>query len=233
MPLGAPAARRRSRFGPTNPRPVPSARLSRRMRPRNGVSCAFEDPDRSAFLATAFWRSDISAYVFPLEATVASSADRGSVLEMASLRCRTSTLMIPDHTRHILFTQAGRRLQLLVRDGTVGKPTRLLTEAFVEPTTLGHRILLLRRLSSLVSRKTLERALYAPDPRSRRLGLIVQALDGRLAAASYREIAIALFGARRVNADWSDPRNHLLDRVRRAVRRGKFLMRGGYLDFLR
>ena len=58
-------------------------------------------------------------------------------------------------------------------------------------------------------------------------------LDGSLAGASHRNIAIALFGPERVEADWNDPGENLRDRVRRAVKRGRDLMNGGYLKFLR
>ncbi|WP_342586884.1 DUF2285 domain-containing protein [Mesorhizobium sophorae] len=55
---------------------------------------------------------------------------------------------------------------------------------------------------------------------------------GSLAGASHREIAEALIGKGRVHADWNDPRDHLRDRIRRAVSRGRALMNGGYRDFL-
>ncbi|WP_352578007.1 DUF2285 domain-containing protein [Mesorhizobium sp. M0019] len=42
----------------------------------------------------------------------------------------------------------------------------------------------------------------------------------------------ALIGPRRVHADWSDPHDHLRDRIRRAVSRGRALMNGGYLNSL-
>ncbi|WP_245463681.1 MULTISPECIES: DUF2285 domain-containing protein [unclassified Mesorhizobium] len=38
-------------------------------------------------------------------------------------------------------------------------------------------------------------------------------------------------GEPRVQADWNDPRDHLRDRVRRAIRRGHKLMNGGYREF--
>ncbi|MER8383118.1 DUF2285 domain-containing protein [Mesorhizobium sp. M1399] len=62
--------------------------------------------------------------------------------------------------------------------------------------------------------------------------LCSRALDGSLAGASHREIAEALIGQRLVHSDWNDPRDHLHDRMRRAVSRGRALMNGGYLDFL-
>ncbi|WP_134481724.1 DUF2285 domain-containing protein, partial [Pseudomonas aeruginosa] len=55
----------------------------------------------------------------------------------------------------------------------------------------------------------------------------LQALDATLAGASLREVAEGLFGADAVVADWHKD-SALRARVRRLVRRGDALMRGGY-----
>ncbi|EMB2824934.1 DUF2285 domain-containing protein [Pseudomonas aeruginosa] len=55
----------------------------------------------------------------------------------------------------------------------------------------------------------------------------LQALDATLAGASLREVAGGLFGADAVAADWHAD-GDLRARVRRLVRRGDALMRGGY-----
>ncbi|MBH1755644.1 hypothetical protein CEE60_17225 [Stenotrophomonas maltophilia] len=55
----------------------------------------------------------------------------------------------------------------------------------------------------------------------------LQALDATLAGASLREVAEGLFGADVVAADWHTD-SALRARVRRLVRRGEALMRGGY-----
>src|SRR5665213_671439 len=59
----------------------------------------------------------------------------------------------------------------------------------------------------------------------------LQALDGVHAGASHREIACALFGVSRVTKDWQ-PDGHLRAQVRFLIRRGRTLMRGGYLALL-
>jgi hypothetical protein len=55
----------------------------------------------------------------------------------------------------------------------------------------------------------------------------LQALDATLAGASLREVAEGLFGTDIVVADWHKD-SALRARVRRLVRRGEALMRGGY-----
>jgi hypothetical protein len=65
-----------------------------------------------------------------------------------------------------------------------------------------------------------------------RLVLMLRALDGHLAAASYREIAEVLFGTRRLEREsWKT--SSLRDRTIRLVKGGIALMRDGYRKLLR
>ena len=60
----------------------------------------------------------------------------------------------------------------------------------------------------------------------------LQALDATLAGASLREVGKVLFGAEVVAEDWHAD-SALRARVRRLVRRGERMMRGGYRHFAR
>ncbi|WP_245319602.1 DUF2285 domain-containing protein [Mesorhizobium temperatum] len=95
-----------------------------------------------------------------------------------------------------------------------------------------HRLWALECLNALSLGQQLPARLFPPEKRGPRLTFVLRALDGSLAGASHRELAEALIGQRRVHADWRDPRDHLRDRIRRAVSRGRALMNGGYRDFL-
>ena len=65
-----------------------------------------------------------------------------------------------------------------------------------------------------------------------RLMLMLRALDGHLTDASYREIAQALFGARRLEHEpWKT--SSLRDMTIRLVRGGRALMQAGYRKLLR
>jgi hypothetical protein len=66
-----------------------------------------------------------------------------------------------------------------------------------------------------------------PAPTALRELHTVQALDAALAGASLRDTAVDLFGAAAVAAGWYAD-GGLRSRVRRLVRRGQSLMRGGY-----
>lgn len=68
--------------------------------------------------------------------------------------------------------------------------------------------------------------------RRRRLRLMMQAVDGRSHGASYREIAIAIYGHHRVAAEpWKT--SSLRDAVIGLVEGGNAMIAGGYLDLLR
>lgn len=70
------------------------------------------------------------------------------------------------------------------------------------------------------------------QPREVRLARTLQALDGWLAGASYREIAAAVFGERRVREDWGKG-SSLRDATILLVKSGRALMEGGYRTLLK
>jgi hypothetical protein len=142
-------------------------------------------------------------------------------------------LLMPDGAQHLLFQDAGRSLQLAVAGASLFGPVRLLTDAVLSPENTAARLTALACLNHLRVSGKLPARYFPAEPRGRRLRFVLRALDGWLAGATHREIAVALFGRTRVDGDWADPRDHLRDGVRRAVRRGRALMSGGYLQLLR
>jgi len=67
----------------------------------------------------------------------------------------------------------------------------------------------------------------------RRRKLILRALDAHLEGATYREIAVGLFGSKRVPCGDGWRTHYLRSRTIRLVRDGLQRMRGGYLRLLR
>ena len=67
----------------------------------------------------------------------------------------------------------------------------------------------------------------------RRRKLILRALDAHLAGYAYREIAVGLFGRKRVPSASEWRVHHLRSRMIRLVQDGLARMRGGYLRLLR
>lgn len=58
------------------------------------------------------------------------------------------------------------------------------------------------------------------------------ALDESMAGKTYRQIAITIFGEKKVAEEWQGPSQFLKDRTRRLVAKGTELMKGGYRDLL-
>jgi hypothetical protein len=54
------------------------------------------------------------------------------------------------------------------------------------------------------------------------------ALDESLNGKAYRQIAITIFGEKKVAEEWQRPSQFLKDRTRRLVAKGTELMKGGY-----
>ncbi len=69
-------------------------------------------------------------------------------------------------------------------------------------------------------------------PQARQWRTYLIALDGASSGASYRDIALRLYGEPAVKRQWRDPSRRMKDTVRYAVRRGRNLMEGGYHQML-
>ncbi|RWQ17652.1 DUF2285 domain-containing protein [Mesorhizobium sp.] len=196
---------------------------------RAGAFCFADSVARDP---AVFWCPRRCPYVLPVVAEKVSSSSPAPPFDLAALPCRATVLLSGDGRQHVLLRHADRHLQLAVSGAKVIQPLRLHIDAIWPAGQLKHRLWALECLNSLRARGRLPKTLFPPDARGRRLRVILQALDGSLAGASQREIAEALIGELRVQADWKDPRDHLRDRIRRAIRRGHSLMNGGYENFL-
>lgn len=76
-------------------------------------------------------------------------------------------------------------------------------------------------------------AFKTEEHKQRRLQECLVALDAHLSGRSYREIAIKLWGQKRVLQNWQGGHGHLKELVRQRVRKGYYYMNGGYLDLLK
>ncbi|MBZ0262465.1 MAG: DUF2285 domain-containing protein [Hyphomicrobiales bacterium] len=138
-----------------------------------------------------------------------------------------------DGAQHLLFRDSGQFLQVFVQGAELTRPVHLLSETIQSPNILKHQLQMVERFNALIEGGTPRRTSFSPNLRSQRLCTTLRVLDGRQAGASYRDIAVALFGPDRVNDDWNAGGDHLKNRIRRAAQRGNFLMQGGYRELLK
>jgi hypothetical protein len=178
-----------------------------------------------------FWRAEVCPAVLPVVGLAGKASGPG--LSFSEFHGEISFLRTPDGRQLVLFFQDGRAFQLEVSGAAVFEDTRLLTDVLVPSARIRAHRQAIARLADLVRHGVLRPRLYPGHPRRKRLALVLQALDGDLDGAPPRDIAIALYGTDRVQRDWSDAGENLRDQLRRAVKRGRFLMEGGYRMLLR
>lgn len=191
--------------------------------------CFYTDaPDIDARSANVFWSPAHFATILHMHAVSTDARSNMAPFDLRQQTCPASLLFAADSTQHLLFHGRGHGIQLAVSGASLLEPVHLLADPVFNVGEARQRLEALARFNDFVA--------GLPPPVGRkamRLGKILQALDGSLAGAPHRDIAVALFGTERVEADWNDPGQNLRDRVRRAVKRGRDLMSGGYLKFLR
>lgn len=109
----------------------------------------------------------------------------------------------------------------------VAAPNGQLSAVIPFDSNLPLRVAILLDAWSCLSGKESRSRSVTPQ-RRQRLVLGLRALDGRAAGASYRELAIGLFGAGRVPAGPAWKTHDLRSRTLRLVADATALMRGGY-----
>lgn len=189
-------------------------------------------PDTRAPRAWAFWEPSLCPEVTQMVALDAGARPDSNTFDLDAVKCRTTLLSTPDG-QHLLFQEGSQSLQFAVSGVRIDKPVRLLSEAIVPADVIKYQLRALQCFQHLLVTGHLLPNHCAIEPQAPRLRTVLQALDGSLAGASHREIACSIFGSARVDRDWDNPGRHLQDQVRRAIRRGRDLMEGGYLRLLR
>ena len=152
-------------------------------------------------------------------------------LDLAQLGAARAEHVGPDGRYVIIRNELGE-LRLWLRDAPPNQPLAIVIPLDDDlPTRAEAALCLWRRIGGRVAGHV-RQPLALTRQRRDRLVFMVRALDGHLAEASYREIAEALFGARRVEGEmWKT--SSLRDRTIRLVKGGLALMRAGYRKLLR
>ena len=137
---------------------------------------------------------------------------------------------IDEHRRHLIVRGRNEEFRLCVY---TLEPDQSLSVILPSDGDFPVRAAAASRLWAQIHGRTPSDAPWSlSKPRRDRLVLMLRALDGHLAAASYREIAEVLFGPGRLEREpWKT--SSLRDRTIRLVKGGIALMRDGYRKLLR
>lgn len=134
---------------------------------------------------------------------------------------------------HLLIGDDAGQIRLDVTFGSVlVGPVRFRYD-LIGVVGVGPKLLTILRLVTLIRQGHLPRGFFPKPHRARRWMMALRAADARRAGASHLEIAVALFGRARVDADWLGHSGYLRCRVQRLIRLGEMLTQGGYRSLLR
>jgi hypothetical protein len=177
-----------------------------------------------------FWRPEMLPTIVLLQ-PAPDSTFGAQPLDLAQLGGARTERLGPDG-RYVIVRHDLGELRLWLRDASPDQPL-----AIVMPLNddLPTRAMAALRLWAQIAGRAAghgREPLALTRQRRERLVLMLRALDGHLANASYREIAEVLFGARRLEREaWKT--SSLRDRTIRLVKGGLALMRAGYRKLLR
>jgi hypothetical protein len=191
---------------------------------------AFADPSVAARQAPVFWHMAALKHVVRVRAA-APALENLTPLTLSSFNADRTAAIGVDTAPLVLMKGPGVHIALEIHDLAV------LTNPFAPVfeidgfADLNAQTELLKRLHRLAEQ--------APSAASRpalaideRLHHALIALDESLGGKTYRQIAIAIFGEKKVAEEWQGTSQFLKDRTRRLVAKGTELMKGGYRDLL-
>jgi len=192
---------------------------------------AFADPSVAARQAPVFWH--IAALKQVVRVRVAPTTHRESLtpLTLSSFNVDRTAAIGVDNVPLVLMKGPGVHIPLEIHDVAV------LTNPFAPVfeidgfADLNTQTELLKRLHRFREQppSAANRAARTIDER---LHHALIPLDESLRGKTYRQIAITIFGEKKVAEDWQGPSQFLKDRTRRLVAKGTELMKGGYRDLL-
>jgi len=189
-------------------------------------------PDQDALTAIVFWSPDLCSSVLRMAAFPLSARIDATPFLLRDIACASVLLDVPSGPQHLLFTEEGRGLQLLVEGEEVVRPVRLLTNGAPKPELVSGQLRALHCFNELRLTGRLCPSSIQRDPLSPRLRHVLRVLDADLAGATREEIGEVLLMEGRATERWQGSGRALRDYVRRALRRGQDLMRKSYRALL-
>jgi hypothetical protein len=197
-----------------------------------GRSAPFADPSLTALQASHVWLPDAGAStLLGVTEPAYASSNRNERTFLPSLPSLEHVLIDVTGRQHIVLRANQAAIQLTINgaDLTVGPVAiTFLVSGFDAVAKARDQLDLLDRVLS--PNRAPSSVLPRWTTRTRNLRDALITLDGRRAGASHKEIAILIYGAEDVAADWGVG---LRQRMQRHYSRGAALAAGGYRDFLR
>lgn len=222
------------RISPGTPARAPPPGAQRRACKRSTGGFTFaEDPCVGAPDARILWSDAVDPGVLPVTVLPATAAT-GDTVAIADLEPWLTVVSDGGGREHAVLSDGWRRIRLDVHGGSLAAGGVVhLHYPLQGIRSLEPKLLSLRRLVAFCRSQRFAATLFPPDRRLPRWIEALRVADARADGASYREIAIALFGEERTRADWAEGGRSLHSRVRRLVASARAMASGGYRGLLR
>ena len=135
---------------------------------------------------------------------------------------------------HVLLSDGWHHIRLDVEEGCLSGREAVCLRYRLEGVGSAEAMLLpLRRFLAFCRQRRFVPGLFPLDPGIERGLAMLRVHDALKDGASQREIGAALFGEKRIAAEWGGVSDSLRSRVRRLVRDARGMARGGYRQLLR
>jgi hypothetical protein len=191
---------------------------------------AFADPTLAGREAPVFWHAEALKGVVHLNTERLRGSDSITPRTLADFKVDRRAVVGVDGLPLVLMKGRGACVAVSIEGlAALTSPFAPVFELH-DLDDLSAQTELLKRLQRFTEpEKATQRSPFTSDER---LHHALTALDESLAGKTYRQIAITIFGEKRVTEEWQGPSQFLKDRTRRLVAKGTELMKGGYRDLL-
>lgn len=190
-----------------------------------------EDAARPAPEARLLWHADLDPFVLQVRAVPVDGSDPEAV-DLARL-ARWATIVHGRGREHVALSDGWHRIRIDVVEGTLVEegPARL-DYLLSGLTRVDPPVLTLRRMLGLWRTGRFTRMLFPAEPGLPRRLETLRVGDAIADGASYREMAVALYGEERVSREWKGRSDFLVTRVRRRAAEARAMAAGGWRALL-
>lgn len=189
-------------------------------------------PQADLASSLVMWRGEFDPAVVTAEVVPVRNGDRNAL----DVSCLAKPVLVAKGAsgwEHLLIGDGTGQIRLDIRKGTVLNGPVQLRYDFEGAGAITAKLLTVQRLLALNHKGGWPRRLSRTSRRSQRWMMALRTFDGCADGASQREIAAALLGRAVVERDWDGPSTYLRSRMRRLVKLGEAMVRGGYLNLLK
>ena len=172
------------------------------------------------------WDAAIDDRVLHVRAMPAAAHEQG--FDLRALVVLATIVIDPVGTEHIALSDGTRRLRIDVHSGSVLSGAVRLEVICNDIKRLDIAAAMLVQFASLCRHRRFMPSHFPQEKCTSRWIKALRVHDGLSAGASQRDIAIALYGARRVADEWQGNSDAMRASIRRLIKTARALASGGY-----